>query len=116
MGDGKDGGRGAKRAAEHTDDRQREDRTRAKNANRMADVAGQILERPDTAGVADLLFHLRDAAHRKDGLTPRLFWIGTSRDPLCHIMFEMKRQLLVELAIGSIATEERAPALVQIGE
>jgi len=82
----------------------------------MSRIAGEILQRSDTARVAYLLFHLFHTTERDDGLSASLARTNAASHPFGDVVCEMKSQFLIELAIDALTTEQGAKTFGDIGQ
>jgi hypothetical protein len=113
---GEDRGRRAERPAEDDDHRECEHRACRERAAGVAHVGGEILQRPDAAGVANVFLHLVQSADGDQCLPPGLTGRGAARDPVGDVALQVERHFVIELAIRTAAQEERAAAFGEIGQ
>ena len=105
--DGEDGGVGADAEGQRQYGDGRDDRRGSKRADGQAHVAPGIVEKPHAEGVAVLLLNLFDAAELEPCAPDGGGVIETGPFVRFDLTFEVKPQLLVDLAIHGAGPKKR---------
>jgi hypothetical protein len=79
-------------------------------------IRSEIGQWLNAASLAYRLLHLFDSSYRDPRLAPGFARIGSLGDSIRDIPFDVKRQFLIELAIGALAMHQRAHAFQQLTE
>ena len=85
-----------------------EARTPARNPQRIAEIAKQVLQQPPTAGVPDRLTDGADPAQPRVGLPARLARVHARAHVLLRFHLQMEPQFLLRLGVLAPAAEETA--------
>jgi hypothetical protein len=98
------------------DDRQSGERRTTERAERVADVASQVVDDTRAASVATLVGGKRHRAEARDRPGASIDGAQTGGDVLLGLALDVERELLVELAFDTPGSGESAHAQEQIAE
>ena len=92
------------------------ERRAAERAERVEDVARQVIDEAGAAGVATLVGGKRHRAEARQRPGASVRGAQAVGDVLLRLAFDMERELLVELAFDPARSHQRANAQEQIAE